>query len=83
MRWTRWLLIAALALSGPVHAVKDIELDKVEDQARFQDLANELRCMVCQNQSIADSNADLARDFATRSRKRSMQDKRTKKYANS
>jgi len=63
MRWTRWLLIAALVLSWPVHAVKDIELNKVEDEARFQDLANELRCMVCQNQSIADSNADLARDF--------------------
>lgn len=31
-----------------------------EQERRFQQLTNELRCLVCQNQSIADSNADLA-----------------------
>jgi cytochrome c-type biogenesis protein CcmH len=32
-------------------------------QARFESIAKELRCLVCQNESIADSNADLAVDL--------------------
>jgi cytochrome c-type biogenesis protein CcmH len=32
-------------------------------QARFESIAKELRCLQCQNESIADSNADLARDL--------------------
>lgn len=57
------VFIGLLTVFGPTHAVKDIELDNLGDEARFTELANELRCMVCQNQSIADSNAELAKDF--------------------
>ena len=32
-------------------------------EARARDISRELRCLVCQNQSIDDSNADLARDL--------------------
>jgi cytochrome c-type biogenesis protein CcmH len=32
-------------------------------QSRFESIAKELRCLVCQNESIADSNADLAGDL--------------------
>jgi cytochrome c-type biogenesis protein CcmH len=32
-------------------------------QARFERITEELRCLVCQNESIADSNADLAVDL--------------------
>ncbi len=32
-------------------------------QARYEYLLNELRCLVCQNQSLADSHADLAQDL--------------------
>jgi cytochrome c-type biogenesis protein CcmH len=32
-------------------------------QVRFERIAKELRCLVCQNESIADSNADLAGDL--------------------
>lgn len=35
----------------------------LEQEERFMHLAAELRCLVCQNQSIADSNADLAVDL--------------------
>jgi cytochrome c-type biogenesis protein CcmH len=34
-----------------------------EQQARYDDLNKELRCLVCQNQTIADSNAPLAADL--------------------
>jgi cytochrome c-type biogenesis protein CcmH len=33
------------------------------DEARYQALINELRCLVCQNQTIAESNAQLATDL--------------------
>ena len=36
------------------------EFETVAQERRFQNLVNELRCLVCQNQSIADSNAELA-----------------------
>ena len=34
-----------------------------EDEQRFTDLTKDLRCLVCQNQSLADSSADLAQDL--------------------
>lgn len=39
---------------------------KLEDpaqEARARDISGEIRCLVCQNQSILDSNADLAKDL--------------------
>ena len=39
-----------------------------EGEERVKALAHELRCLVCQNQTIADSNADLAIDLRTQIR---------------
>ncbi len=50
-----------LLLLGIAQAVA--ELSDPRDERRFNELAKTLRCMVCQNQSIADSDAELARDF--------------------
>jgi cytochrome c-type biogenesis protein CcmH len=36
--------------------------DRAEEQ-RFQNLARQLRCLVCQNESLSDSSADLAKDL--------------------
>jgi cytochrome c-type biogenesis protein CcmH len=50
--------------AAPVHAVQPDEIlpdAKLEERAR--NLSRELRCMVCQNQSIDDSDAPLARDL--------------------
>lgn len=54
-----FLLLASFSLQ----AVEEVQLKHVEDEPRFNELSNVLRCMVCQNQTIADSNADLAKDF--------------------
>ncbi len=35
----------------------------LEVEERFKVIGHELRCLVCQNQTLADSNADLARDL--------------------
>jgi cytochrome c-type biogenesis protein CcmH len=38
-------------------------LDTVKQDAQFSHLLRELRCLVCQNQDLADSNASLAKDL--------------------
>ena len=43
-----------------------LEFDSEEQQNRYRALIAELRCMVCQNQNIADSNAALAKDLRGR-----------------
>ena len=54
----------ALSLATSAHAVQPDEVLKDPSQeARARALSLELRCLVCQNQSIDDSNAPLARDL--------------------
>jgi cytochrome c-type biogenesis protein CcmH len=59
------LALAWLAcLFFPAHAVQPDEvLPDAALEARARALSKELRCMVCQNQSIDDSDAPLARDL--------------------
>ena len=68
----RWLLIAlALLMASPALAVMPDEvLDDPALEARAREVSKELRCLVCQNQSIDDSNADLARDLRVLVRER-------------
>jgi cytochrome c-type biogenesis protein CcmH len=65
------LALLASALSWPFTAAAIDQLDAFEDpqmQARYERLTNELRCLVCQNQTIADSNAELAQDLRKQTR---------------
>jgi len=58
--------LLALVLIGcsAAHAVQPDEImPDAAKEARARDLSRELRCMVCQNQSIDDSDAPLARDL--------------------
>jgi cytochrome c-type biogenesis protein CcmH len=65
MEWLRSLLLMiALIASIPAWAVQPDEvLPDATLEARARALSKELRCMVCQNQSIDDSDAPLARDL--------------------
>ena len=58
------LALCVLALAAPARAVEPDEIlpDKALE-SRARGLSAELRCLVCQNQSIDDSNAPLARDL--------------------
>ena len=57
-------VVASLALASAAHAVKPDEmLADPKQESRARDLSAELRCLVCQNQSIDDSDAELARDL--------------------
>jgi cytochrome c-type biogenesis protein CcmH len=58
------VLIVGLLASGPSQAVQPDEILKDPAlESRARNLSRELRCMVCQNQSIDDSEAPLARDL--------------------
>lgn len=59
-------LLAGLALTplsghGAVFEPRNFPSELAK--TRYEDLVDELRCLVCQNQNIADSDADLARDL--------------------
>ena len=58
-----WLLGLLLVLSAGVGAFEPIEFRDAAEEARFRELAAELRCVMCQNQSLADSNAQIAHDL--------------------
>ncbi len=65
MRRLRLILVVLFgALAGPALAVQPDEvMNDPALEARARALSAELRCMVCQNQSIDDSDAPLARDI--------------------
>ena len=70
MRWTALLLSLALAAASAQALGADAqptERDSIA-AARAVKLSEKLRCLVCQNQSIADSNAELAQDLRSQIR---------------
>ena len=69
MRWPHALLLAVLFAFAPLSAVAQVSdpaplqfADRTEER-RFHALVSELRCVMCQNQSLADSNAQIAHDL--------------------
>jgi len=60
----RALCLALAVLASPAVAVQPDEiLDDPALEARARDISQGLRCLVCRNENIDDSNADLARDL--------------------
>ena len=58
------LLLILLLIASPVLAVQPDEvLDDPALEARARDISTGLRCLVCRNESIDESNAELARDL--------------------
>jgi cytochrome c-type biogenesis protein CcmH len=65
------LLVLGVPVAGPSLAVQpDERLADSGLESRARALSKELRCLVCQNQSIDDSDADLARDLRILLRRR-------------
>ena len=58
------LIILLMVLAPSVNAADDpLEFTNPAQEQRYLTLIEGLRCLVCQNQSLADSNADLAQDL--------------------
>jgi cytochrome c-type biogenesis protein CcmH len=70
----RYVLILFLLFATPVFSVQPDEVltDPVLE-SRARDISQGLRCLVCRNESIDDSNAGLARDLRLLVRERIMQ----------
>jgi len=57
------IFMSSVFLSHVSYADAIYPFEKPKQQAQFRGLLHELRCLVCQNQDLADSNAGLAKDL--------------------
>jgi len=62
-RFKIFLVAAALVLACQATAKEPLIFMNPEQEARYNELTLELRCLVCQNQNLADSDAPLAQDL--------------------
>lgn len=78
MKLFKLALLALVIMGTSIPAMAGVDALAFKDQAqeqRYRKLAEELRCLVCQNQSLADSNADLAHDLRVELLRQINQDK--------
>lgn len=57
------LMMTIMLSSAAMAAIDFYEFDNSQQEQQFKELSNTLRCPKCQNNSIADSNAELAKDL--------------------
>lgn len=57
------ILLLALLCQSLAWAIDPLPFKNLAEEQRFQHLAEELRCLQCQNQNLADSEAGLAQDM--------------------
>lgn len=59
----KYLLLTLLLLSSSVFGIEVYDFETKQQENLYQQLVKELRCLVCQNQNLADSDAGLAKDL--------------------
>ena len=63
MRRVSILILALISLLAPALAKEAKPVEDPQIEQRMQALTQQLRCLVCQNETLADSHADLAEDL--------------------
>lgn len=64
MKFLGLILCCSILLFGNTsQAIDPLTFKDSAEEQRFQQLTKELRCLVCQNESLADSSAELAQDL--------------------
>lgn len=58
----RVFAVIAVLWLGLVPALAEVQLADPRQEQRARDLSREIRCVVCQSQSVADSDADIAKE---------------------
>jgi len=57
------MMLASALFGSTAHAIDPLPFKDRAEEVRFQNLTRQLRCLVRQNQDLADSDADLAKDL--------------------
>lgn len=70
-------ILSFLSLASKA-SIETYQFDNAQQEADYKELIFELRCLVCQNQNLADSNAGLAKDLRQQVHKLLVEDKATK-----
>ena len=63
MRIVAFLLVLLVAWPAHSSTIETYAFDDAKQEEQYKRLIDELRCLVCQNQNLADSNAELAQDM--------------------
>jgi len=72
----KWLFVVLLSVSSFIFASDDVyKFDNPQQEKIYNALILEFRCLVCQNQNIADSDADLAKDLRAKTHELLLQGK--------
>ncbi|WP_430539310.1 cytochrome c-type biogenesis protein [Luteibacter jiangsuensis] len=58
-----WLALCLLPVVAYTQAIQPLPFHDRAEEVRFQKLTSELRCPMCQNETLADSNAPIAHDL--------------------
>jgi len=58
-----WFVFFLVWSTSSFASIETYPFDTPQQEATYTELVNELRCVVCQNQNLADSNAKLAKDL--------------------
>jgi cytochrome c-type biogenesis protein CcmH len=83
MRYVLTLILATLFIASPATARVEVkQFDSPDQEERYDKLIAELRCLVCQNQNLADSNSELAIDMRRKTYEMVKQNKSEKEIAN-
>lgn len=61
--WLACMLLCLFAGSAHAQAIEPMPFASHAQELRFQQLTRQLRCPMCQNETLADSNAPIARDL--------------------
>mgnify|MGYP001817316650 CR=1 FL=1 len=79
----RYLLVVFMMLSVSVQAgsIEAYSFDNREQEKIYHSLIEDLRCLVCQNQNIAESNSELAKDMRRKTHEMVLQGKSEKEIS--
>ena len=81
MRFVMPLILGLLLTTAGYARVEVHDFDSPDQEQRYNKLIEELRCLVCQNQNLADSNAELAVDLRRKTYEMVKQDKTEREIA--
>ena len=76
-----YVILLMMAFSVSAGSIEVYTFDNKEQEKAYQSLIEDLRCLVCQNQNISESNAELAKDMRRKTYEMVKQDKSEKEIS--